>query len=141
MRLGNSLTLAVASLVCALSISGAEAQTIQRAATDIALKNGETAEIGDVYYISPNCKSLLKGIPEVEILDGPPGVTAAVNAAKIVPRSWGCANPVPGGKIVVTAKDVQEYSFTRMVLRINYKTLNGDRQRSENINLVLFPPN
>jgi len=26
-----------------------------------------------------------------------------------------------------------------MVLRINYKTLSGDRQRSENINISLFP--
>lgn len=140
MRLGYGLTLA-ASLLCALFIGGAQAQTIQRPAKDIALKSGESTEIGDVYYISPNCKSLLKGTPEVEILDGPPGVTAAVNTAKIVPRSWGCASPVAGGKLIVSAKDIQEYSYTRMVLRINYKTLNGDRQRSENINITLYPPN
>jgi hypothetical protein len=51
----------------------------------------------------------------------------------------GCAKAVPGGKLVITAKDIQEHSYTRMVLRINYKTLSGDRQRSENINISLFP--
>jgi hypothetical protein len=97
--------------------------------------------LGDVFYITTSCKSLLKGTPEVEILDGPPGVTAAINPAKVVPRGFGCANPVSGGKLVITAKNIQEPSYTRMVLRINYKTLNGDRQRSENINISLFPPN
>jgi hypothetical protein len=40
---------------------------------------------------------------------------------------------------VITAKDVQNYSYTRMVLRVRYKTLDGDRERSENINIALFP--
>ena len=48
---------------------------------------------------------------------------------------------MPGGKLVITAKDIEEPSYTRMVLRIRYKTLNGDRQRSENINISLFPQN
>jgi len=50
-----------------------------------------------------------------------------------------CAKPVSGGKLVITAKDVQNYSYTRMVLRVRYKTLDGDRERSENINIALFP--
>ena len=118
---------------------GAQAQSIQFTVKEIALKNGDSTELGDVFYISTNCKSLLKGTPEVEILDGPPGVTAIINAAKVVPRGVGCANPVSGGKLVITAKDVRDYSYTRMVLRIRYKTLDGDRERSENINITLFP--
>jgi hypothetical protein len=117
------------------------AQTIQFTVRNIALKSGESTELADVFYISTNCKSLLKDTPTVEILDGPPGVVAVINAANVVPRSLGCANPVAGGKLVVTAKDIQEHSYTRMVLRINYKTLNGDRQRSKNINVSLFPQN
>jgi hypothetical protein len=118
-----------------------QAQTIQFSVANIALKSGESAELGDVFYIGPNCKSLLKGLPEVEILDGPPGVSAIINAADVVPRGLGCAKPVPGGKLLIAAKDVQEHSYTRMVLRINYKTLNGNRQRSEQVNISLFPPN
>ena len=85
---------------------GAQAQSIQFTVKEIALKNGDSTELGDVFYISTNCKSLLKGTPEVEILDGPPGVTAVINAAKVVPRGYSCAKPVSGGKLVITAKDV-----------------------------------
>jgi len=116
-----------------------QAQTIQFTVKDVALKSGESAELADVSYITASCKSVLKATPEVEILDGPPGVTAAINPAKVVPRGLGCAKPVSGGKLVITAKDIQEPSYTRMVLRINYKTLSGDRQRSVNINISLFP--
>lgn len=105
------------------------------------MKSGESVELGDVYFINTNCKSLLKSTPEVEIMDGPPGVTATINAAKVIPRGYSCANPIAGGKLVITAKDVQDVSYTRMVLRINYKTLDGDRQRSENVNISLFPAN
>lgn len=117
-----------------------QAQTIQRSVWDIALKSGETTELGDIYWIASNCKSLLKGPPAVEILDGPPGVTVAVNPAKVVPHFYSCANPVAGAKLQLTASDIQDYSYTRLVLRITYKTVDGDRQRSENFNIALFPP-
>ena len=139
MRKRSSAALVVSSLLISVSGGGVQAQTIQFTVSEVALKSGESAELADVFYVSASCKSLLKATPEVEILDGPPGVTAAINPAKVVPRGFGCAKPVSGGKLVITAKDIQEPSYTRMVLRINYKTLSGDRQRSENINISLFP--
>jgi hypothetical protein len=140
MHIGSKATLIFALLVGMLiGGSAAQAQTIQFTVKDVALKSGESTELGNVFFIGTNCKSLLKETPAVEILDGPPGVTAVVNAAKVVPHGYGCANPVTGGKLVITAGDIQEYSYTRMVLRITYKTLDGDRQRSENINIALFP--
>ena len=135
----RSVKLSSLLLICFLGGSTAQAQTIQFTVRDIALKSGESAEMGDVFYINTNCKSLLKGTPEVEILDGPPGVIATINPAKVVPRGFGCANPVSGGKLVITAKEIEEPSYTRMVLRIRYKTSIGDRQRSENINISLIP--
>jgi hypothetical protein len=129
-------------LALAASFAGdAHSQTIQYAVRQIALKSGESTELADVYYVSTNCKSLLKDTPKVEILDGPPGVTAAINPAKVVPRVLGCANPVAGGKLVITAKDIEDYSFTRMVLRIDYNTSSGERQNSVNVNVTLFPQN
>jgi hypothetical protein len=139
MRDTYKTVLVLALLALMLFGGGARAQTIQFTVRDIALKNGESTEFGDVYFIGTACKSLLKATPQVEILDGPPGVTAAINAAQVVPRGWGCANPVAGGKLVITANDVQDYSYTRMVLRINYKTSIGDRQNTQNINITLFP--
>jgi hypothetical protein len=132
------LCVLLASMLCG---ANAQAQSIQFTVREIALKNGESTELGDVYWLNTNCKSLLKSTPEVEILDGPPGVTVAINPAKVVPRNYGCSNPVSGGKLVITAKDVQDYSYTRMVLRIRYKTLEGDREHSVSINIALFPPN
>lgn len=142
MRKGLSAVLAIASLLTIFFVGAdaAQAQTIQFTVHDIALKSGESSELGDVWFINANCKSLLKATPEVEILDGPPGVTVAITPAKVVPRHYSCANPVAGGKLMITAKDIQEHSYTRMVLRVNYKTLNGDRQRSKSLNVALFPP-
>jgi hypothetical protein len=75
---------------------GAQAQSIEFTVKNIALKNGESTELTDVWFINTNCKSVLKGTPEVEIIDGPPGVTAVINAAKVVPRGYSCSNPVIG---------------------------------------------
>jgi hypothetical protein len=130
------------SLLLASVLFGANAYAqLQFAVREIALKNGESTELGDEYWINTNCKSLLKSTPEVEILDGPPGVTAAIIAVKVVPHLYGCSNPVAGGRLVITAKDVQDYSYTRMVLRTRYKTLDGNRERSVSINIALFPSN
>src|SRR5262245_39294993 len=81
MRKRSSVALVVSTLLISVSGGGVQAQTIQFTVKDVALKSGESAELGDVFYISASCKSLLKATPEVEILDGPPGVTAAINPA------------------------------------------------------------
>ena len=135
----NAISALFSFLLFLVSGQAVQAQTIQFTAIDIALRNGESAEIANVFYISSTCKSLLKGTPAVEIIDGPPGVVVAINPASVVPREVGCANPVGGGKLVVTASNVEAYSYTRMVLRVNFKTLNGDRQQSVNINVTLYP--
>jgi len=78
-------------------------------------------------------------VPEVEILDGPPGINAAIKEDKIVPRTYGCTKPVPGGKLIVTASEIEEYGRARMVLRIKMKTSQGERQYSKDVNVSLIP--
>jgi hypothetical protein len=114
------------------------AQTISPTPS-IALKNGESLEIEQVYMIGALCRSVLVGTPEVEILEGPPGVSVAIKEAMITPRSYGCAKPVAGGKLVVSAKDVDEPSFTTITLRFKYKTREGDQMRSKVYKISLFP--
>src|SRR5215831_2731666 len=101
---GVILVLAFSCFADIFASGGATAQTIYFGVDDIALKNGESTEVAEVYYIGQNCKSLLKATPEVEILDGPPGVTATIREEMVVPRGLGCAQGVPGGKLVITAK-------------------------------------
>jgi hypothetical protein len=131
----------VLSLMMFFSFGGGtvQAQTIQFTVRDIALKSGESLDIHDIYFVNANCKSVLKSLPEVEILDGPPGVTAVINPAMVVPRGYSCASPISGGKLVISAKDIEEVSYSRLVLRLNYKTFGGDEPRSEVFNVSLFP--
>jgi hypothetical protein len=139
MRIIDKIAAAFVLLLLLTLGSGAQAQTIQFTVRDISLKSGESTELGNVYFINSNCKSMLKATPSVEILDGPPGVTAIVSAAKVVPHFYGCSNPIAGGKLVLSASQIEDFSYTRMVLRINYQTVDGARQRTENINLTLVP--
>jgi hypothetical protein len=125
---------------CVFASGDVKAQSIHFYEHSISLKSGESSEIAQVYYIGKACQSLLKGSPEVEIMQGPPGVTATIREEKVVPRDMACANPVPGGKLIISASDIDDYSRTRMVVRIKLKTSEGERQRTRDINISLFPP-
>src|SRR5262249_728747 len=132
--------IAALGLPCLLSGSGiSRAQTVQQSVLNIALKNGESLEVSDVAVVSSECRSLLTATPEVEIMDGPPGVAATIKQAMVVPRIYSCAKPVSGGKLVITANNIEDYSYTRMILRIKYKTRSGDRATSWHFNVTLFP--
>lgn len=120
-----------------LGSAQAQAQTI-RGSASIALKSGETVEVGNVYFTS-HCRSLLKSPPEVEILEGPPGVTATIKEAMVLPRAGHCANRVPGGTLILTAKDIEDASYTPIMLRFIYKTKDGERKFSQVFDLSLLP--
>jgi hypothetical protein len=66
-----AIILGLFCFVCVLANADAKAQTLSFPTYNIALKSGESVELGDVYHISADCKSLLKATPQVEILDGP----------------------------------------------------------------------
>jgi hypothetical protein len=104
----------------------------------VAVKNGETVELGTVYYIS-NCRSIMLGKPEIEVLDGPKEVELSVKEGMVIPRRYNCAKPVAGGTVVLTAKDVAEPMDSTLTYRVKYKTKDGDRQVSQVYKLSLFP--
>ncbi len=115
-----------------------KAQSWQFNAQSIALKGGETTEIGDLYMVI-NCKSVLTATPEVTILDGPPGVTATIEEAMVVPRFQQCPKPVKGGKLKLTAGTIDDQTNSLMTIRVRYKTKDGDRDRSMTLTIALFP--
>jgi hypothetical protein len=108
-------------------------------AQSLALRNGDTFELGDFFHVSTDCKSLVVGTPEIEILEGPPGVDVAIRDAMVTPHALNCANPVHGSKVTIFAKNVDTYSHTTLVLRIKYKTRSGDRQSSRRYKVTLIP--
>lgn len=119
----------------ASGLSSAEVRAQQQS---IALKNGESADLGSVWWVA-NCRSIMIGLPEVEILEGPPGLTLSIKEAMVLPRRLNCAKEVPGGVLVATAKDVTEPVQGKLVYRIKYKTRDGDRQIANTYNVSLFP--
>jgi hypothetical protein len=134
MHIWTNACLAVLGLGIAIfsGTAGADAQT------RIALKSGETVALGNVSFIS-NCKSIMIGIPVIEVLEGPEEVTLTIKEGKVMRRDQNCANPVAGGTIMATAKDVEEAKESRLTFRVMYKTKDGDRPRSSVYLVSLFP--
>ena len=126
------------SAAFSLGVGQAFAQYWQMNTQSYALKNGESVEIGDLYYVM-SCQSQLLGPPEVTIMDGPPGVTATVTEAMVVPRYQQCPKPVKGGKLKLTAEKVEEPSNSMMTLRVRFNTKDGVRDKSMSFSLALFP--
>jgi hypothetical protein len=104
----------------------------------IALKAGESVELHTVYWVL-NCRSIMVGIPEIELLEGPEQVSVSIKAAMVLPRRQNCAKQVPGGIVIATAKDVKERLEGKMTYRVKYKTKDGDRPRGYTFRLSLFP--
>jgi len=108
------------------------------AQTRIALKSGESTELPDVLW-AVNCRSIIVGNPEIEILEGPAELTVALKPKMVLPRRANCAKLVPGWSVTGTAKDVNEPMQGTLTYRIKVNTKDGDRQESHVYNLSLFP--
>ena len=104
----------------------------------VALKSGETIDLMSVYWVA-NCKLIMLGIPEIEILEGPPEVSLTIKQEQVLPRRQGCVNKVPGGVLFATAKDVKTASESKLTFRLKYKTRDGDRPTAYVFQLSLFP--
>lgn len=135
MYLGVARVIISIATASVLGAAGAHAQTNAR---NIALKNGESAEFQQVYWVT-NCRSGMVGTPVIEILEGPEEVTLALKEGMVLPRRQNCANKVPGGTVVVTAKDVTEPKQGKLTYRVKYKTKDGERQSGHIFNVSLFP--
>lgn len=128
----------IATVVIVLSAAMAFIGASARGAEFIALKSGETTEVQTLYWIS-NCRSMLRGAMTVEILDGPPDVTASIREQDVTPRNQECARPVHGGVLLLTAKEIKTRTQAKLVLRVTYPTVDGERQKSRDMDLMLLP--
>jgi hypothetical protein len=117
--------------------SQTRAQTILGSPT-LALKSGETLELGLIYWVS-RCRSILTSTPEAEVLEGPSQVAVSVKQEMVLPRAQQCASRVPGGKLIITAKEIEDPSYTSLTVRITFKTKDGERKYSQVYNLHLLP--
>src|SRR5260370_10860189 len=112
---------------------GAQARA-QTNISRIAVKSGESVELGTVYWVS-NCRSIVVGVPEVEVLEGPAELTLSIREGMVNARRGNCAKPIPGGTLVATAKEIKEPMEAKLTFRGKYKTKDGDRQTSQIYNV------
>jgi hypothetical protein len=126
------LGIVAAALVIAVAGGGAAAQ--QR----IAVRSGESIDLGPVYWVA-NCRSIMVGLPDIEVLEGPAELALSIREGMVVPRLQNCGNRVPGGTLVVTAKDVKEPADVRLAYRLKYKTKDGERVRGGIYSVSLYP--
>lgn len=131
-RLNLIFSVLVGSIACAGAGSGACAQD------RISLKSGESVELHPVYWVA-NCRSIMIGIPEVEILEGPSEVALRVKEGMVLPRRQNCAKEVPGGTLVATTTQINEPKQGKLTYRLKYKTKDGARQTSRIYEVSLFP--
>jgi hypothetical protein len=110
----------------------------QSAAQRLAIKNGESIELYAIYYVS-HCHSIMVGLPEIEVLEGPPQLTFTIREEPVLPRRQGCAGKVPGGTLLLTAKGVTEETEAKLAYRVKYNTKDGPRQTSSTYIVSLFP--
>lgn len=107
-------------------------------AQTMALKSGESEEVIDLYVVQ-NCLSQLNSPPQVEVVDGPPGVTASLKEDMVLPRLQKCPGKVKGAKLVVRAGTVEDPSFSQLTVRVTFDTRDGIRKQTFVINLSLIP--
>jgi hypothetical protein len=133
-----SRTLLALSCCCLAGLYEGTSASAQGFVPTISLKSGESFDLMNVFWVV-NCRSVLKATPQVEIIDGPPQVAAVVKEGMVMPRIAGCAKPVKGGTIVLTAAEIDDPSNTTLTLRIKYQGKDGNRQSSIVYNVALFP--
>jgi hypothetical protein len=120
------------------SFAGAPRADAEAELPRISLKSGETVELRNVSF-TRNCRSILKETPVIEVLEGPEELTLTIKPATVVLRRDNCSDPVAGGIVVATAKDVKAPKEAKLTYRVKYKTLEGDRQIARVYLVSLFP--
>jgi len=132
-RLHSGVAIACVGLLAFAPVSRAQAQQAPR---HIALKSGESTELRNFYFVE-HCKSLLKGTPVLDVLEGPAEVTVALKEGPKVPSK--CTNRVPGGSVIATAKEIKTAKEAKLTIRLKYNTRIGERQSSSSYIVSLFP--
>ena len=122
-------TCGMAALVAMLASVPARHAFSQAEHPKLTLKSGESAEVEPVYW-TINCRSTMIGLPEVEIMEGPPGTSLNIREEPVLPKDSRCRAKVPGGMLIVTADSITTPREGKLTYRVKYKTVDGDRQRA-----------
>ena len=119
-----------------LALAAASGAALPQSA--ISLRSGETVELHSAYWVD-NCKSLLKGFGEIDVLESPPGVTVSLKEQPVMARRQNCPTAVPGAMVMATAKDITAKATATLKYRVRYNTEDGQKMSTHTYKLELYP--
>jgi len=119
-------------------IACVSAQAQQNQTQRIAAKSGETIELFNV-LAQVNCRSILLGTPEVEVLEGPPEMTLTVKEQMVFAPRTDCPNKFKGGTVMAAIGKVDHPIEGKLTFRVKFKTKAVNNQQAYTYNYSLFP--
>jgi hypothetical protein len=130
------------ALLCAgiAALLGTLAPWAQEDLRRISLKGGESVELRNYSFVTGNnCLSIMVGKPTLDVLEGPEELSFTLKEGPVTRRDRECPRPVPGGRVVATAREIQQAKEAKLTIRLNYMTKNGPRQSTSAYLVSLFP--
>jgi hypothetical protein len=119
------------------ALAGAADAYAQKNAPRISLRNGESTELRNYYWVV-NCQSILIGAPVLDVLEGPEQLVVTIKEGPVL-GAQNCPKAVPGGTVIATAKDVTERIEAKLTIRLKFNTKMGERQDTKVYFVSLFP--
>jgi hypothetical protein len=111
-------------VVLGLSAAGASGQSAPKPVT---LASGQSVDLRPIFWVLrvQGCRSLLKKIEAIEVLESPAEVTVSIREGLVSPPD--CPKKVPGAIITLSAKTISAPSQGTLVFRAKLSTQDGDR--------------
>jgi hypothetical protein len=129
-------TFLISIIVAALTIGPVKAQT--PVTSTYAAKAGETIDLGPIYWVNAQtCQSLATAKSDVEMLEGPPGLTFEIKEDMVVPVAQGCKNKIKGGRLLMTVPSDIEAASAHVVVRLIHHDRSGEQKRGFAFNLLI----
>src|SRR5262249_15755813 len=146
--LGGAAMKAIPSWVMAVAIAlfafagVGRAQDSSTAVTLFSIKNGETLLLRNITTVTPNCEPLFESFDSIDVIEGPPELSVKGEPDKVKTYSTSrlCPDAVPGVKVMVTAKGVNERREATLIFRVSYQTRTGPWQETLRFPMLMFPP-
>ena len=136
------LSWAMAVTIALFALAGVgRAQDSSTAVTLFSIKSGETLLLRSITTVTPNCEPLFVSFDSIDVIEGPPELSVKGEPDKVMTQSAShiCPNAVPGVKVMVTAKGVDERKEAMLVFRVSYQTRSGPWQQTARFRMLMFP--
>jgi hypothetical protein len=133
------------AIVCALALSAFAGSGTAQDSPKLQLfsiRSGETLPLRTfTWFRLTTCEPLFLDFEKFDVLEGPPELSLQFEPGKVhaSTATRDCPNPIKGGTILLTAKDIAEKKEAIFTFRVHLRTKEGPRQSTLRYNVLLFP--